>query len=36
MGAKKDNQKVRIIVKAFDHKVLDNSIKKIVLVCKDS
>ena len=36
MGTKKDNQKVRIIVKSFDHKVLDNSIKKIVLVCNDS
>ena len=36
MGTKKDNQKVRIIVKAFDHRVLDNSIRKIVSVCKDS
>ncbi len=36
MGAKKDTQKIRIVVKAFDHKVLDDSIKKIVLVCTDS
>ena len=36
MVAKKDKQKIRIVVKSFDHKVLDESIKKIVLVCKDS
>ena len=35
-AAKKDSQKIRIVVKSFDHKVLDESIKKIVLVCKDS
>jgi len=36
MVAKKDTQKIRIVVKAFDHKVLDESIKKIVTVCNDS
>ncbi len=36
MGAKKDTQKIRIVIKAFDHKVLDDSVKKIVLVCTDS
>jgi len=36
MVAKKDKQKIRIVVKAFDHKVLDESIKKIVMVCADS
>ena len=36
MVSKKDSQKIRIVVKSFDHKVLDEAIKKIVLVCKDS
>jgi ribosomal protein S10 len=36
MVAKKDKQKIRIVIKSFDHKVLDESIKKIVMVCTDS
>ena len=36
MVAKKDNKKIRIVIKAFDHKVLDESVKKIVNVCNDS
>jgi small subunit ribosomal protein S10 len=35
MVAKKD-KKIRIVIKSFDHKVLDEAVKKIVLVCKDS
>lgn len=33
---KKVNEKLRIIVKAFDHKLLDEAVKKIVLIAKDS
>lgn len=36
MSAKKANEKMRIIVKAFDHKLLDGAVEKIVLVAKDS
>ena len=36
MSAKKANEKMRIIVKAFDHRLLDEAVKKIVLVAKDS
>ena len=36
MVAKKDSQKIRIVIKSFDHKVLDDAVKKIVVVCKDS
>ncbi len=36
MASKKGSQKIRIVVKSFEHKVLDEAIKKIVLVCKDS
>jgi len=34
--AKKTSQKMRIIVKAFDHKLLDEAVKKIVTIAKDS
>jgi small subunit ribosomal protein S10 len=36
MSAKKDTQKIRISVKSFDHKLLDEAVKKIVLIAKDS
>jgi len=36
MAAKKDGQKIRISVKAFDHRLLDEAVKKIVLIAKDS
>lgn len=36
MSAKKDSQKIRISVKSFDHKLLDEAVKKIVLIAKDS
>ena len=36
MAEKKTNQKIRIKVKAFDSKLIDESVKKIVLVAKDS
>jgi len=34
--AKKAANKIRISVKAFEHKLLDEAVKKIVLVAKDS
>ena len=34
--AKKTSDKMRIIVKAFDHRLLDEAVKKIVLIAKDS
>jgi ribosomal protein S10 len=34
--AKKTSEKMRIVVKAFDHKLIDEAVKKIVLVAKDS
>lgn len=34
--AKKTSQKMRITIKAFDHRLLDEAVKKIVLVAKDS
>ncbi len=34
--AKKETPKMRILVKAFDHRLLDEAVKKIVLVAKDS
>ncbi|USN58003.1 MAG: 30S ribosomal protein S10 [Candidatus Peribacteria bacterium] len=34
--AKKSDQKIRISVKAFDHRLLDEAVKKIVLIAKDS
>ena len=36
MSAKKDAQKIRISIKSFDHKLLDDAVKKIVLIAKDS
>ncbi len=34
--AVKWGQKIRISVKSFDHKLLDEAVKKIVLIAKDS
>lgn len=34
--AKKVSEKMRIVVKAFDHRLLDDAVKKIVLTAKDS
>ncbi|MBW7954383.1 30S ribosomal protein S10 [Candidatus Gracilibacteria bacterium] len=34
--AKKETPKMRILVKAFDYRLLDEAVKKIVLVAKDS
>jgi len=36
MSAKKATQKIRISVKSFDHRLLDEAVKKIVLIAKDS
>ena len=36
MVAKKTTTKIRISVKSFDHKLLDEAVKKIVLLAKDS
>ncbi len=36
MVAKKDTQKIRISVKAFDHRILDEAVQKIVNIAKDS
>ncbi len=36
MPAKKTDQKLRIVVKSFDHKLLDEAVKKIVLIITDS
>lgn len=36
MSAKKTTQKIRISVKSFDYKLLDESVKKIVTISKDS
>ncbi len=36
MATKKDVQKIRISVKAFDHRLLDEAVSKIVNVAKDS
>ncbi len=37
MSAKKDDsQKIRISVKSFDHRLLDEAVKKIVLIATDS
>jgi ribosomal protein S10 len=32
----KVSKKIRISIKAFDHKLLDEAVKKIVLLAKDS
>lgn len=34
--SKNNSQKIRIIVKSFDHKILDETVKKIVTISKDS
>lgn len=36
MAAKKDIQKIRISIKAFDHRLLDEAVQKIVAIAKDS
>lgn len=36
MAAKKDGQKIRIRVKAFDHRLLDDAVAKIVSIARDS
>ena len=36
MATKKDAQKIRISVKAFDHRLLDEAVQKIVGIAKDS
>lgn len=36
MVAKKATGKIRISVKSFDHRLLDEAVKKIVLLAKDS
>ena len=36
MAKKKDTSKIRINVKSFDHKLLDEAVKKIVLLAIDS
>jgi len=36
MAGKTDSQKIRISVKSFDHRLLDEAVKKIVLIARDS
>ncbi len=36
MATKKAAQKMRIKIQSFDHKLLDEAVKKIVLIAKDS
>ncbi len=36
MVAKKDTQKIRISIKAFDHRLLDDAVQKIVGIARDS
>ena len=36
MSTKKSSQKIRISVKSFDHRLLDEAVKKIVMIAKDS
>ncbi len=36
MATKKTEQRIRITVKAFDHRLLDSAVKNIILVAKDS
>jgi len=36
MAGKTGSQKIRISVKAFDHRLLDSAVKNIVLTAKDS
>lgn len=33
---KKNSQKIRLSVKSFDHRLLDEAVKKIVTIAKDS
>ena len=36
MATKKDSGKIRISVKAFDHRLLDEAVSKIVSIARDS
>lgn len=36
MTTKKTSQKIRISIRSFDHRLLDETVKKIVLIAKDS
>lgn len=36
MSAKKTTNKLRISVKSFDHRLLDEAVKKIVMIASDS
>jgi ribosomal protein S10 len=36
MSAKKTTTKIRISVKSFDHRLLDEAVKKIVMIANDS
>ena len=36
MSAQKNNAKIRISVKSFDYRLLDEAVKKIVLIANDS
>lgn len=36
MTTKKTQQKIRISVRSFDYRLLDDAVKKIVLIAKDS
>ena len=36
MSAKKTTTKMRICVKSFDHRLLDEAVKKIVMIASDS
>jgi len=36
MSAKKTTTKIRISVKSFDHRLLDEAVKKIVMIATDS
>lgn len=36
MPAKKTTEKIRLSIKSFDHKILDEAVKKIVMVIGDS
>jgi ribosomal protein S10 len=36
MVTKKSTNKIRISVKSFDHRLLDEAVKKIVMLAKDS
>ncbi len=33
---KSNSQKIRIVIRSFDHKILDEAVKKIVSISKDS